>query len=123
VSCDIEKLKLWTAAEVQEIIESLPEELRAKARALPVTVEARPNDGLVEDGIEPDTLGLFTGPEYGAECLAPLPSQVILFLENLWDFCAEDEDTFREEVRRTYLHELGHYLGLDEDDLWDRGLD
>jgi predicted Zn-dependent protease with MMP-like domain len=36
---------------------------------------------------------------------------------------AGDAATFREEVRRTYLHELGHYLGLDEDDLADRDLD
>jgi len=30
---------------------------------------------------------------------------------------------FREEVERTYLHELGHYLGWDEDDVAARGLD
>jgi len=30
---------------------------------------------------------------------------------------------YREEVRVTYLHELGHYLGWDEDDLTARGLD
>jgi len=29
---------------------------------------------------------------------------------------------FREEVRTTLLHELGHYLGLDEEGLIDRGL-
>jgi hypothetical protein len=34
-----------------------------------------------------------------------------------------DEEIFREEVHTTYLHELGHYLGLDEDDLFDRGLE
>ena len=33
-----------------------------------------------------------------------------------------DETTYRQEVRTTLLHELGHYLGLDEDDLDDRGL-
>jgi predicted Zn-dependent protease with MMP-like domain len=30
---------------------------------------------------------------------------------------------FRNEIRITYLHELGHYLGLDEDDLFERGLE
>ena len=34
-----------------------------------------------------------------------------------------DVDVFREEVRLTYLHELGHYLGWDEDELTARGLD
>jgi predicted Zn-dependent protease with MMP-like domain len=32
-------------------------------------------------------------------------------------------DLFREEVATTLLHELGHYLGLDEGDLTDRGLE
>ena len=33
------------------------------------------------------------------------------------------EEFFRDEVHTTYLHELGHYLGLDEDDLTERGLE
>ena len=35
-----------------------------------------------------------------------------------FDF-SDEQKMFREEVRKTYLHELGHYLGLDEDDLVD----
>ncbi len=53
----------------------------------------------------------------------PLPPQIILFLENLWDLAEADQEIFRDEVHTTYLHELGHYLGLDEDDLFDRGLE
>ena len=34
-----------------------------------------------------------------------------------------DVEIFRDECRLTYLHELGHYLGWDEDDLTARGLD
>ncbi len=34
-----------------------------------------------------------------------------------------DEQVYRAEVRTTYLHELGHYLGLDEDELTQRGLE
>ena len=52
-----------------------------------------------------------------------MPPQIILFLENLWDFAEGDESVFREEVATTLLHELGHYLGLDEDELTDRGLE
>ena len=33
-----------------------------------------------------------------------------------------DEADYKEEVRITYFHELGHYLGLEEDDLEERGL-
>ena len=90
-----------------------------------MTLERVPNSGLIADGIEADSLGLFTGPAFADEehDPSPLPPQIILFLENLWDFAEGDADIFCEEVHTTYLHELGHYLGLDEDDLFDRGLD
>jgi predicted Zn-dependent protease with MMP-like domain len=66
---------------------------------------------------------LFTGPEFADEGNVPMPPQIILFLENLWGFAKGDEGIFRGEVRTTFLHELGHYLGLDEDELTERGLE
>ena len=48
---------------------------------------------------------------------AVMPSQIILFLENIRNVAGNDENTFREEIRVTFLHELGHYFGLDEADL------
>jgi predicted Zn-dependent protease with MMP-like domain len=112
-------------AEVRDTLGALPGPLRERARALPVTYEHQPNPGLVDDGIEPDTLGLFVGEPFAESGLTtePLPSQIILFLDNLWDFAEGDEEIYREEIRTTYLHELGHYLGLDEIDLEDRGLE
>jgi len=68
-------------------------------------------------------LGLFTGAEFVDEGSAPLPPQIILFLENLWELAAGDEAVYGEEVHTTFLHELGHYFGLDEDDLIQRGLE
>ena len=110
-------------SEIERTLAALPLELQTRARQLPVTIEAVPNDGLVEDGIDPETLGLFVGPEHADAGFDPIPSQIILFLENIWDLAAGDEEIFCEEVHITLLHELGHYLGLDEDDLFDRGLD
>lgn len=112
-------------AEVEAVLASLPAPLRERAHTLPVTFERRPNAAHRRDGIEPDTLGLFVGPEFADQetTALPLPPQIILFLENLWDFAEVDEQIFREEVRTTFLHELGHYLGLDEEDLFDRGLE
>jgi predicted Zn-dependent protease with MMP-like domain len=88
-----------------------------------VTFEKAPNAGLQADGIEADTLGLFTGSEFADDGASVLPSQIILFLENLWDFAEGDEEVFAEEVHTTFLHELGHFFCLDEDDLTERGLD
>lgn len=110
-------------AEIEAALAALPKPLREQAEQLPVTLERIPNAGLQADGIEADTLGLFTGAEFADEGTAVLPPQIILFLENLWDFAGEDEAIFCEEVHTTYLHELGHFLGLDEDDLAERGLE
>ena len=103
----------------------LPPEIRPLAREVAVHYERMPADELVAEGFEPDILGLFVGRSHGAELTDanPLPPQIILYLESLWDFAEGDLDGFREEVRMTYLHELGHYLGWDEDDLAARGLD
>ena len=117
------KLRALALAEVEATLAALPAPLRERAEKLPVTFEDVPNTGLQADGIEADTLGLFTGAEFTEEGTVPLPPQIILFLGNLWDFAGSDEEIFREEVHTTYLHELGHYLGLDEDALTERGLE
>ncbi len=118
-----ERLCRVASREVGATLAELPKPLRARADKLPVTFERQPNADLQTDGIEPDTLGLFTGPEFADEGNVPLPPQIILFLENLWDFAEGDEVIFGEEVRTTFLHELGHYLGLNEDEITGRGLE
>jgi predicted Zn-dependent protease with MMP-like domain len=122
---DWQKLHALALAEVEATLAALPKPLGDRAQALPVTFERQPNTAQLRDGIYPDTLGLFVGPEFAYEetTMLPLPPQIILFLENIWDQAEADEDLFREEVHTTYLHELGHYLGLNEDDLFDRGLE
>ncbi len=116
----------WQAlaqAEIEATLAALPQPLREQAEKLPVTFEKVPNAGLQAEGIEADVLGLFTGAEFADTGAVALPPQITLFLENLWDFAGENERVFTAEVRTTFLHELGHYLGLDEDDLTERGLD
>jgi predicted Zn-dependent protease with MMP-like domain len=104
----------------------LPAEVRAAAEAVPVCYEPWPNEAILAEGWEPDILGLFVGHEHGGELRSdevPLPPQILLFLENLWDYAEGDEAIYRDEVRLTYLHELGHYLGWDEDEVAARGLE
>lgn len=105
-------------------IGELPDDLRPHAEELAVTYEARPSDALVEEHGDDDLLGLFVGDPYevGYQEESTTPRQIALYLENLWYFADEDEGIYREEVRITYIHEFGHYLGLDEDELEERGL-
>ncbi len=123
MSADWKNLQVLAIEEIEATLEELPAPLRERAKQLPVTFEPMPNAGLIADGIEADSLGLFTGAEFTEEGQVPIPPQIILFLENLWDFAERDEEIFLDEVHTTYLHELGHYLGLNEDDLFERGLE
>ena len=118
-------LQTIAQTEIDLILRSLPAKLTAKVGNLPITFESRPRAALRCDGIEPDTLGLFVGEPFAESgtTSTPTPPQIILFLQNIWEAAERDEDYFREEVRTTFLHELGHYLGLDESDLEERGLD
>ena len=112
--------------EVEALRLQLPREMARRAAEVPVVMLPRPTKAMVrDDGVDPDLLGLFVGPNCaeGVESGDPLPPEILLFLENLWDYADGDEELFREEVRVTYYHELGHYLGLEEDDLEDRGLE
>jgi predicted Zn-dependent protease with MMP-like domain len=109
---------------VVETLHRLPEALKEAAREVPVCFEDCPSDALVEDGLDPGILGLFVGaPRHEQANDVGPPAQIILYLENILDECEEAGTGFAEEVRRTYLHELGHYLGLDEDALAARDLD
>jgi predicted Zn-dependent protease with MMP-like domain len=103
----------------------LPEPIRELARAVPVFIERKPSEDIVHEGIETDVLGLFSGSAHGTDNGddLPMPPQIFLYLESIWDLAEGDEKIFADEVRLTYLHELGHYLGWDEEDLAARGLD
>jgi predicted Zn-dependent protease with MMP-like domain len=108
--------------EVARVVEALPDDLRRHAQEVPVTYESYPSEALLGDGWDPDLLGMFVGDPIGEPATSGVPLQILLFLENLWDFADEAPDVFLEEVRVTYIHEFGHYLGLDEEQLQERGL-
>ena len=103
----------------------LPPAIRALARGVVVHYEQAPAPDVLAEGFEPDILGLFMGAPHGTELSEgnPTPPQILLYLASLWDFSGEEIDVFRAEVRLTYLHELGHFLGWSEDEVAARGLD
>lgn len=112
-----EKLARIAHDEVTTVLAALPEKIRAHVEAVPIFCEPFPDAADRASGIEPDTLGYFDegSPD------TPTP-RIRLWLENLWDEAEGDERTFRDEVRVTLLHEIGHLLGWDEDDVDARGL-
>ncbi|MEO7599521.1 MAG: metallopeptidase family protein [Opitutus sp.] len=120
----VDELTVIAADVVATTQRKLPRELRSLATAVPVHYHALPGEDVLADGFPDDILGLFSGPSHGSETepTHPTPPQIVLYLENLWDFAEGDGGVFREETRVTYLHELGHYFGWDEEDLAARGL-
>lgn len=119
------RLQQTALQELDAVVKRLPPDLKNKARLIPVTLESQPGKDLVDDGVEIDTLGLYVGEPYSENesGIENVPPQILLFLDNIWEYAGHDTAAYREEVRITYLHELGHYLGLDEDDLGRRDLD
>ena len=106
------------------MLASFPPDLRKAARQCAVSLEEIPGREPHDEELEGDELGLFEGAsllEAAEGDFDSLP-RVRLFLRNLWEWVEEDEDGFREEVAITFLHEIGHYFGWDEDEIDARGL-
>jgi len=107
---------------VREALSVLPDEFAAAMRNVAVVVEEEPSaEDLESVGLDPeqdDLYGLYHGvplPERGPD--APvLPDRIAIYrLPILWD--CETREQVVAEVRTTVIHELGHYFGLDEDEL------
>jgi len=116
-------------AAVEDALARVPEKVRRYLANVAITVEDLPaaDDLLAADPpLSPSILGLFRGPSYGRnDAVDPwthLPSSIVLFQRNLERF-ARSRAELIEEIGVTLVHEVGHFLGLDEDELYQRGLD
>jgi predicted Zn-dependent protease with MMP-like domain len=112
---------------VEQAVAELPVRVRDKLDEVPVLVQDLPSAAMLtedEPPLTPDLLGLFVGHHIFAESSsrpAPTPGAIFLFRRNLLRACADREE-LAQEVRITVRHEVGHLLGLDEDELEDWGL-
>lgn len=103
----------------------LPPHLAERVEHVPVVLEPRPHPALVREGFDSRALGLFEGPTDVMHQLGHgdlLPARIVLFYANLLAM-TRDDDELAEQVEITVLHELGHFFGLDEDEVADLGLE
>jgi predicted Zn-dependent protease with MMP-like domain len=116
-------------AVVEDALAELPEPVRRYLGNVAVTVEDLPEveELLLSDPPHsPSILGIFRGSPLGDKASmdpwSHFPSSIALFQRNLERYACDREE-LREEIRVTLLHEVGHFLGLDEEQLRDLGLD
>lgn len=120
---DFETLSAWADEELKSLLKVLPKDIQESAAQVAISFEEKPGQGSYDDELDGDELGLFEGPSAMEEPEAGEMPRIRLFLANLWDWVEAEEQDYRDEVGTTFLHELGHYLGWDEDEVAKRGLE
>ena len=105
----------------------LPEAFREHLAQVGLIVEDLPSDELLHEQappLNPELLGLFAGVTIDGHSYlstgGELPPRIYLFKRNLERTVARPQE-LTEQIRVTLYHELGHYLGLDEEELDDAG--
>jgi predicted Zn-dependent protease with MMP-like domain len=100
---------------VRAALDELPPNIAASLQNVAVVVED-------ENAEDPDLRGLYHGvplPERG-DMTGVLPDTISIYRIPLEE-SFPDPAELQEEIRITVLHELGHYFGLDEDQIADLG--
>ncbi len=107
---------------------SLPDELREHLERIPVVVLDLPAEEALDptlgSTVSPGVLGLFVGRSLREESVFETPETprtIYIYQRNLERACSTREELL-DEIATTLYHELGHYLGLDENDLDERDL-
>ncbi|MBI4881222.1 MAG: metallopeptidase family protein [Planctomycetes bacterium] len=106
------------------IVRDMPEDVRGALENVTFDIVDLPERKL--DGAPhnpPTMLGLYTGDpiDESSASVQCLPHSIRVFRRNI-ERIAADREHLLEELRLTILHEIGHHLGWDEDELEERGL-
>ena len=108
---------------VEEALDSLPQEFRSRIRNVAVLVEDKPPR---QRSPRPSQqrrllLGVFHGVPTTRKSIFDLstgPDHIVLYQKNIEAVCSSEVEV-RKQIRLTVIHELGHYFGMDEEQLKD----
>ena len=107
---------------VEEVLDSLPQEFRERIRNVAVLVEdLPPGQSSAIRRSRQLLLGTFRGVPATKKSIFDLPTgpdYVVLYQNNIEAVCSSEAE-LREQIRRTVIHEFGHYFGMDEEQLKD----
>jgi predicted Zn-dependent protease with MMP-like domain len=107
------KLEAQAARVVEKTLAELPEEIQAEARGVACLFQEWNED-------DSELLGIYN--DFAPGEVSDAKGPIILYLGAIEEFCADEGGDFEDEVRLTFLHELGHHFGWDEGELEERGL-
>jgi predicted Zn-dependent protease with MMP-like domain len=113
---------------VREAVALLPPELLARVHNVDIVIEWRPTArDRKAAGIGPGhtLLGLYHGiplTRRGENYNLVVPDKISIYQESIEAMCGDDGDEIREQVRKTVLHELGHYFGISDERLDELGM-
>ncbi len=106
---------------VEEALAGVPAAFRKYLENIVVTVEDEPGEEDYDDidaAEETELFGIFRGVpffERGA-AVSHLPAQIVVFRGPILRNCATRGEAVR-EIRDTVVHEVGHMLGLADDEM------
>lgn len=106
---------------VRETLENLPQQFQVCLENVAVVVEEEPDPEEVDElGVEPDDelFGLYRGVslmERGAAHTG-LPDSIVIYRGPILRYADSFEEAAR-EIRETVIHELGHHMGLDDEEM------
>ena len=108
-----------------EALDNLPRSIREYIENVPILIEDYPPRAMLgAENVSPQILGIYLGvPRSVAGANDPVDdvTRVVLFKKNLEKLCRDRNDLI-EQIQITVRHEVGHHLGLSEDDLDRLGL-
>jgi predicted Zn-dependent protease with MMP-like domain len=110
---------------VEEAIDTIPLRFAREIRNVAIVIEDEPSaDLLAELEMDPEQdvlLGLYQGtplPDRGTwGYVNQLPDRITLFQNEIEDDADGDEGEIIIAIGETLIHELGHYFGLEEDEI------
>ena len=105
---------------VEQVLDTLPKQFQERIHNLAVMVEDRPPENIAHSrkGL---VLGVYQGVPATQKSVFDMsygPDRIVIYQKNIEAVCSSDAE-IRHEVRQTVLHELGHYFGMDEEQLKD----
>jgi predicted Zn-dependent protease with MMP-like domain len=106
----------------EDALRQIPKKFRKRLRNISIMVEDYParDDARAAGATRHDLLGLFVGSGYPNKdrffSVPSMPDRVHLYQKNLERYCASKEE-LADEIRKTLIHEIGHYFGLSEEEL------